>query len=73
MRLFPLWLKRLKRVKDELKRTRWLRAEEGFQQALSLMAFGLEGQTSARLMKFSKSDARWIKRWRQVRGKVFSA
>ncbi len=79
-RQLPIWLKRLGRVKQDLKAIHWPKGEEGFQQALALMALGLEslenasrGQSADCLIEFSKRDSRWIKRWRQERGKVFPA
>ena len=68
----PLWLARLRDVRAELKGTHWPGTEEGFRQAIALMAMGLEALGSRSLTDFSRSDLRWIKRWKEERAKIFS-
>lgn len=68
----PLWLRQLGRVKTELRGVRWPSEEEGFQQGLALMAFGLLMKSRDKnLQAFAKLDRRWIARWKKERDRFF--
>lgn len=76
---FPVWLRKLRIVKMELRGTRWPTTEEGFRQGIVLMTEGLRalerekarGGSRATWAGFSASDERWTARWREERDKVF--
>ena len=77
----PVWLRRLSRVKEELRGYEWPTRAEGLRQGMALMAMGLEAleksassskvTVSETLAAFARADARWVARWRKERVKVF--
>ena len=69
----PIWLRRLKQVKAELRGTSWPSPAAGFHECFGLMAFGLNALHGPGVMAaFARADERWLARWKRERGKIFS-
>lgn len=54
--LLPIWLRKLKHVKSELKGYRWPSAEEGCEQGIALMAMGLNALQNQARAEVSTND-----------------
>lgn len=71
----PIWLRKLEKVREELRGFRWPSEREGFYQALALMKTALfllrtdpRRNVMQEMLEWQKADRRWIDRWRKERG-----